>query len=89
MNALPVYDDRYIKTKIKIYGDKAYTNFIGLNVPEDDIECEFFTVISIESLLLYEKKYFLQVYIDNCAGKIVDKWMIDYLGDIPLETDEG
>ena len=89
MNALPVYDDRYIKTKIKIYGDKAYTNFIGLNVPEDDIECEFFTFISIESLLLYEKKYFLQVYIDNCAGKIVDKWMIDYLGDIPLETDEG
>ena len=24
---LPVYDDRYIKTKIRAYGNKVYTNF--------------------------------------------------------------
>ena len=29
LNALPVYDDRYIKTKIKTYGDNACTNFPG------------------------------------------------------------
>ena len=27
LNALTVYDDRYIKTKIKTYVNKAYTNF--------------------------------------------------------------
>ena len=27
--------------------DKVYTNFRGLNVPEDDLECESFTVISM------------------------------------------
>ena len=27
LNALPVYDDRYIKTKIKTYVNKVYTNF--------------------------------------------------------------
>ena len=27
LNALPVYDDRYIKTKIKTYGDNVCTNF--------------------------------------------------------------
>ena len=54
LNALPVYDDRYIKTKITIYNYKVYTNFCGLNVPEDEIECESFTVISIDSLLVYE-----------------------------------
>ena len=37
LNALLVYDDRYIKTKICTYGDKVYTNFIGINVSEDDI----------------------------------------------------
>ena len=37
LNALPAYDDRYIKNKIRTYGDKAYTNFRGLNIPEDDI----------------------------------------------------
>ena len=46
LNALPVYDDRYIKTKIKTYDDKVY-----LNVPEDGgVECEFLTIISIDSL---------------------------------------
>ena len=38
LNALTVYDDRHIKTKIRTHGDKVYTNFGGLNVPEDDIE---------------------------------------------------
>ena len=45
LNPLLVYVDRYIETKIRTYGDKIYTNFRGLNVPEDDIECEYFTVI--------------------------------------------
>ena len=27
LDALPVYNDRYIKTKIRTYGDKVYTNF--------------------------------------------------------------
>ena len=38
LNALPDYDDRCIKTKIRTYDDKVHTNFCGLNVPEDDIE---------------------------------------------------
>ena len=32
LNALPVYDDRYIKTKISTYRDNVYSNFRGLNV---------------------------------------------------------
>ena len=50
-----LYQSRYIKTKIRTYGDKVYTNFRGLNVPEDNIECESFTVISIDSLLVSKK----------------------------------
>ena len=57
LNALPVYDDRYIKLKIRIFGDKVYTNFCALN--EDDIENKY-----------YEKKYYLQVYLDNCLIKL-------------------
>ena len=48
-------------------------------MPEDDIECESFTVISIDSLFVYHNKYYLQVYFDNCAYKIVIKHMTDYL----------
>ena len=62
LNALPVYNDRHIKTKIRTFVDKVYTNFRSLNVPEDDTECECFTVISIDCLLVYDMKYHLQVY---------------------------
>ena len=40
---------RYMKTKITAYGNKVYTNFCGLNVPEDNIECKSFAVICIDS----------------------------------------
>ena len=81
LNALPVHDDRYIKTKIRTFGDKVYTNFRGLNVPEDDKECEYFIVISIDFLLVYDTKYYLQVYLDNCAYTILNKQMTDYLDE--------
>ena len=82
MNALPVYDDRYIKTKIRAHGDKVYTNFRGLNVSEDDVECASFTVISIDYLLIYENKYYLQVYLDNYViQKTVNQQMTDYLDE--------
>ena len=76
-----------MKTKIRTYGDKVYINFRGLKVPEDDIECESFAVISINSLLVFENKFYLQVYLDNCAYRIANKQMTDYLDDNLFETD--
>ena len=78
LNGLPAYDHRYLKTKTRIYDDKVYNNFCGSNLPESDIGCEFFTVISIDSLFVYNKKYYLQVYLGNYAYKTVNKQMIDY-----------
>ena len=40
---------------------------------EDDIEYESFTAISIDSLLVYENKYYPQAYLDSCAYKIAKK----------------
>ena len=50
LNTLPVYHDRYIKNEIRTYGGKVNTSFCGLNVPEDGVGCESFTVISIDFL---------------------------------------
>ena len=79
LNALQISDNRYIKTKIRTYGNKVYANFRDLNVPENNIKRESFTVISIGSLLVYENKYYPQVYLDNCAYKIANEQMTDYL----------
>ena len=50
-----------------------------LDALEDGVEREFFAIISISSSLLYENIYYLQVCLDNCAYKIIDKHMINYL----------
>ena len=81
LNALPGSDDRYIKIKIRTDRKNVYTNFRGVNVPEDDIEWESFIVISIDFLLVYENKYYLQVQLDNCVHKVAKNQMIDYLDD--------
>ena len=44
-------------------------------MPQNDIECESFTVIFTDSLLVYENKY----YLNNCAYKIAIKQITDYL----------
>ena len=62
LNALLVYDDRYIKTKIRTYSDKVYTNFRGLNVPEHDIKYKSFKVIFL-ILVLYTKISITSKYI--------------------------
>ena len=70
-----------IKSKIRTYGDNIYTSFCGLNVSEDDIKCESFTVIPVDSLLIYKNKYYLQVYLDNRGYKIANKQITDYLDE--------
>ena len=37
LDALPVYDNRYIKIKIRTNGDQVYTNFHDLNVMIYDV----------------------------------------------------
>ena len=39
LDTLPVFDDKYIKAKIRNYDNKVYINFSGLNVPVDGVEC--------------------------------------------------
>ena len=48
---------------------------------EGDIECELFTVISSDSLLVFKNKYYLQVYLENCAYKVVNKEMTNYIDE--------
>ena len=78
LNALSVHDDRYIKTKIRTCGENVYTNFLWHKCARRWYRIWIF-YISIDSLLVYKNKYYLQVYLDNCAYKTVNKQITDYL----------
>ena len=57
LETLQVYDEKYIKTKIRTSGDKVYTNFRGLNVPEDGVECEFLQSFRLITCLFMITKF--------------------------------
>ena len=55
-----------MKTKIRTYGDKIYTDFRSLNVGEDNMRSESFTVISIDSFIrkqILPASIFRQLYL--------------------------
>lgn len=52
--------------------DKFCTNFCGLIVPEDGAECKSFTIISIDYILVCEKKYCLEVCLILFNTQIID-----------------
>ena len=79
MNALPVYNDSYIKIKVRTYDYKVYSNFGGLNMPKDGVQCESFTAISIDSLLGYEKILQAGIFRQLCL-------VTDYLDENLFDT---
>ena len=57
-------------------------------MPKDDVERESFLIISMNFLLVYENKHYLQVYLDNCAYKTLNIEILGYLDDNLFGTDE-
>ena len=47
----PVYgdNDKYIKTKIRIDGDKVNTNFQGKKIPKENASCKCISIIMLDS----------------------------------------
>ena len=56
----PVYDenDKYIKTKIKMYEDRVNTNFQGKKVPKENASYNCLSLIVLDSVIKVSKKYY-------------------------------
>ena len=67
-NSKPIYgdDDKYIKTKIKIYGDSVNTNFQNKKMPKEKAPCNCLSIIMLDSVLKAKKKYYLQTLLEEC-----------------------
>ena len=62
----PVYGDgdKYIKTKIKVYGDRVNTNFQGKKVPKENASYKCLSLIMLDSVIRANKKYYPQTLLD-------------------------
>ena len=61
----PVYGgvDKYIKTKIKIYGDRVNTNFQCKKVPKENASYKCISLIVLDSAIRVNKKYYPQTLL--------------------------
>ena len=64
----PVYCDggKYIKTKIKVYGDRVNTNFKGKKVPKENASYKCLSLIMLDSVIRVNKKYYRQTFSEEC-----------------------
>ena len=64
----PVYgdDDKYIKTKIIMYGGSMFTNFQGKKMPKEKAPCKCLSIIMLDSVIRANKKYYPQTLLEEC-----------------------
>ena len=64
----PVYgdNDKYIKTKIKIYAGSIITNFQSKKMPKEKTPCMCLSIIMLDSVIKAKKKYYPQALLEEC-----------------------
>ena len=67
---MPVHDEKYIKAKVREFNGAIKTNFLGGNIPKDSMHYNGIACITINSVMMLEKKNFLQAYIEECKHRI-------------------
>ena len=64
----PVYgdDDKYIKTKTKIYADNMITNLHNKKTPKEKSPCKCLSIIMLDCVSKVNKKYHSQTFSEEC-----------------------
>ena len=85
-----VYGDnnKYIKTKIKIYADSIITNFHDKKMSKEKAPCKCLSIIMIDSVIKVNKKYYPQTLLEECKY-IQEKIKIVNHIDEDLENSES
>ena len=86
----PVYgdDDKYIKTKIKIYADSIVTHFHNKEMPKEKSPCKCLSLIIIDSVIKSNKKYFPQTLLEECKY-VQEKIKTENYIDEDLDSDSN
>ena len=87
-----MHNDKYIKTKIKIYNDRVYTNFQHNKIPKDNEYCVCLSAILLDSIFVNSnEEYYLQILLKECKYAIKNRKIVNtIIEDLKLsESDES
>ena len=84
----PVYEYKYLKTKVKEYDCMIKTNFLNNSMPKENMHYTYIGCITIDSVMKMDKEYFLQVYLEECKYKIKKIQMSRFINaELDLDSD--
>ena len=63
-------NDKYIKTKIKLYGDKVNTNFQVKKIPKQNASYKCLSLIMLDFVIRANKKYYPEIFLEECKYEI-------------------
>ena len=84
----PVYgdDNKYLKTKVKIYASSMVTNFHNKKIPKEKAPCKCLSIIMLDSVIKLNKKYYPQTFLEECKH-VQEKIKNENYIDDDLESD--
>ena len=66
----PVYEHKYLRTKVREFHGVIKTKFLGNGVPKENMHYTCISCTTIDSVMKMDKKYFPQVYLEEFKYKI-------------------
>ena len=66
----PIYEQKYLKAKVREFDDVIKTNFLGNDVPKENMHYTCIACITIDSVLTIDKKNHPQVYLEECKYRV-------------------
>ena len=66
----PAYEYKYLKAKVREFDGVIKTNFLGNDMPKENMHYTCIACITIDSVLRINKKNHPQVYLEECKYKI-------------------
>ena len=74
-----MYNEKYLKAKIKSYNGKINTNFHNNRIPKEGSQCICLSVILIDSVFRTGKNYYLQMFLEECKYVVREKKISKYI----------
>ena len=65
-----IYENKYLKAKVREFNGSIKTNFLGNNVPEENTYYTCIACITYDSVLKMNKKNYPQVCLEECKYKV-------------------
>ena len=69
-HSMPVCDKTHIKAKVREFDGKIKANFLGDEVPKENMHYTCIACITIDSVMRMDKKNYPQVYLEECKYRV-------------------